>query len=653
MRQARDFREKTNRSLWSIPMVGIFPLLVTFLGWAQQPENVADAIIVNAKMITVDNGDFTEDLGTVAQALSVKGGKIREIGTNDQIRAGTGPDTRVYDLKGRTVLPGLVVVHEHPNDWDPVSPAQLKLVFRDDSKIIFRWVDGSPNEQIQKFPEMLKKAVAQARSDQWIYFVFSLGDQYQYSTGGNGGFGAPNVNILDGKLIPKTMLEELAPNNPLVLRNVFTGMLINDRAWEESKKVLPWSEVTKDMNEFGNGSGFRWMFSEVILKNFYPEYRELVRLGQSFWAGYGMTTYASECYNPSCVKVYSDLANSGEKAIRTGWKWNWRQHNFYDDPYFTNFVVWAEGKGNDYWWYMGSRPVARSGSACTDYELRATYIDRASDEELERMQNVRRNCAWAPGKLDRQNLYQYIRAGGRLINIHSVADKDIDYMMDVIEEASQDAAFTLEEIQAKRHGFDHTVMAPRPDQLERMKRLGMVTGGDAMEIFQAPPEILEMYGEEAVKHVVPKKMLSEAKIYNGFEVDRALVATDLTIFWVLARLIDRKAWDGQVYAPDQAVGRGLALKSATVFGAYYMMKEKELGSLEPGKLADFIVLDRDYTTIPERDIENIRVLMTVVGGKIVHLVPSMAGELGLEPVGAQHETGFWQEKSGSRVTGDR
>ena len=169
-----------------------------------------------------------------------------------------------------------------------------------------------------------------------------------------------------------------------------------------------------------------------------------------------------------------------------------------------------------------------------------------------------------------------------------------------------------------------------------------------MEIFQAPPKILEMYGEAAVKHVVPKKMLSEANIYNGFEVDRALVATDLTIFWVLARLIDRRAWDGQVYAADQAVGRGLALKSATVFGAYYMMKEKELGSLEPGKFADFIVLDRDYTSIPEQDIENTRILMTVVGGKVEHLVPPLAGELGLEPVGAQYETGFWQEKYGSR-----
>ena len=392
MPPTRDI-QKTSLSFWSIPVVGIFALLVTFTGRAQQPENVADAIVLNAKIVTVDNHDFTEDLGTIAQAISVKGGKVLEVGTNDQIRALAGPHTQVYDVKGRTVLPGLVVVHEHPNDWDPVTPAQLRQVFPDDSKVIFRWVDGSPNQQIQEFPGMLKEAVARARPGQWIYFVFSLGDRYQYSAGGNGGFGAPNVNVLDGKLIPKSLLEEIAPNNPLVLRNVFTGMLINDRAWEESKKALPWPEVTKDMNEFGNGSGFRWMFSEVILKDFYPEYRELARLGQSFWAGYGMTTYASECYNPSCVKVYSDLAGSDEKVIRTAWKWNWRQHSFYDDPYFTNFVVWAEGKGNDYWWYMGSRPVVRSGSACTDYELRAAYIDRASQQELERIRNVRQDCA--------------------------------------------------------------------------------------------------------------------------------------------------------------------------------------------------------------------------------------------------------------------
>ena len=58
-----------------------------------------------------------------------------------------------------------------------------------------------------------------------------------------------------------------------------------------------------------------------------------------------------------------------------------------------------------------------------------------------------------------------------------------------------------------------------------------------------------------------------------------------------------------------------------------------MGSLEPGKYADFIVLDRDYLTIPEDDIPNIRVLMTVVGGRTVHLVPALADEIGTEPVG--------------------
>lgn len=105
-------------------------------------------------------------------------------------------------------------------------------------------------------------------------------------------------------------------------------------------------------------------------------------------------------------------------------------------------------------------------------------------------------------------------------------------------------------------------------------------------------------------------------------------------------MVDRKAWDGKVYNPDEKVGRGLALKTATVFGAYYLLRENELGSLSRGKVADFIVLDRDYTTIAESDIENIRVLMTSVGGRVVHLVPSLAKELKLQPAGAQVEVGF-------------
>ena len=97
--------------------------------------------------------------------------------------------------------------------------------------------------------------------------------------------------------------------------------------------------------------------------------------------------------------------------------------------------------------------------------------------------------------------------------------------------------------------------------------------------------------------------------------------------------------DGRVYSPNQRIDRVTALKSATTWGSYYVLREKELGSLEPGKWADLLVLDRDYMTIPEQDIANIRVLMTMVGGQVVHLVPSLAREWGLQPTGAQVELG--------------
>jgi len=142
-------------------------------------------------------------------------------------------------------------------------------------------------------------------------------------------------------------------------------------------------------------------------------------------------------------------------------------------------------------------------------------------------------------------------------------------------------------------------------------------------------------GERVTSWVVPKKRLVEDGVYNTFEMNRALGSTDLAIFDGISWLINRKCWDGKLYGADQAVDRETALKAATVWGAYFSLREDVLDSLEPGKWADFLVLDRDYLTISTDDIENIRILMTVLGGKTIHLVPSLAREIGMPPAGAQ------------------
>lgn len=616
-------------------------VLIVGISLQAQSQQFSDLILYNGKVVTVDDNSFTANLGTIAQAMHVKDGKVLHLGNNAPIRAMAGPNTKVIDLKGRTVLPGIIVTHDHPFDWDSVNPLIVKKAIPEDA-VVTRVLAGSPQENLMAFPKVLDEAVNKAKPGQWIYIIFTLGNEYQYSMGGNGGYGRAGLNpdlfnILDGKHILKQTLDAAAPNNPVVLRDVFVASQLNQRAVDKAKEV--WKTFPSYLpdcvsDETGMGTGkpgcelnMRMLFSEVLMRDFYQYQKEVFRLGLEWWAGYGTTTFGSYCYNPTCVKVYDDLDRSNQMAIRQHWGWGWMDRILLPELFVKNFVNAMTNRGSDYFWFGGfSNGGGEDGAACTTVEPLDPAIPK-------------RPCNLDPGGAASKVLYEYIQNGGRYA-AHTVGDKDIDNLMDIIEKASAGAGMTPEQIRAKRHGFDHGVMSPRPDQIERIKKLGLIAGGNAPEIWQASPAIFQYYGERAAGWVVPKKRLMDAGIINTFEYDRAIGTTDFTAFTLLSWMVTRKAWDGKVYAPDQKISRELALKTATAWGSYYVLRENVLGSLQPGKWADFMVIDRDYLTIPEDDIENIRVLMTVVGGKVAHLVPSLARELGMQPAGAQVTLGF-------------
>jgi len=236
-------------------------------------------------------------------------------------------------------------------------------------------------------------------------------------------------------------------------------------------------------------------------------------------------------------------------------------------------------------------------------------------------------------------MYKIIQNGGRLIGSHEFGDVDIDNIMALIQKASKDAGMTPEEIRSKRHTADHMQGWPRPDQIPTLKELGMIVGGTNLYIYQDAPRWMRDYGEKSLEMVVPRKKLIETGIMQGIEVDKPYELTPSTLFTYLSWSITRKAQDGKVYAPLQRISREEALKTATIWPAYYVLKEKELGSLKPGRWADFLVIDKDYLTVPEDQIAGIHILMTQLGGKVVHLAPSLARELGTQPKGAAVELG--------------
>jgi cytosine/adenosine deaminase-related metal-dependent hydrolase len=97
-----------------------------------------------------------------------------------------------------------------------------------------------------------------------------------------------------------------------------------------------------------------------------------------------------------------------------------------------------------------------------------------------------------------------------------------------------------------------------------------------------------------------------------------------------------REYDGRVWQPEERIDRVHALKMWTSWASRYVMKEDQLGSLETGKWADFLVMDRDYFTVPVDDLLKIRPLMTMVGGKVIVLNQSLASEWGTTPVGPDY-----------------
>ncbi len=611
-------------------------------GRALAQQQPMDMVVYNAQIITVDDHGFSSELGTIAQAMHIQDGKVLHLGSDAEIRAMAGPDTKQINLNGRTVIPGMILTHEHPWDWNPTEPYPVKAVLND-GNVVARFLEGSPDENVKAFPGVLSEAVEKAKPGQWIYIVLTYGKHYEYAPWGTGRLGRKGLDpasydpVGEGSgIINRAGLDAAAPNNPVVVRDVFVSMQMNQKAVEESRKVFNEPDVNPEPGASGGaGPGFRWMFQNVVMKDYYPELVELMRLGLDWWAGYGMTTFASNIYDPMNIRVNGELDKKGLMPVRQMWSWNWRNRRFASDQFYLNTIANLTGYGTDYFWFGGATII--QGRGCTSTPLlESSTLAKSKETGLDGFYSARvRSCAYLPGSDYADQLYNYIRAGGRFVNHHMIGDGDVDNAMTIIVKASRDAGMTEEEIRAKRHTFDHSVMFPRPDQVDLMRHLGIITSGTPFEIYLGSPAAYNLWGESVVNWEVPKKRLVDGKIYNSLELDHAIGTSDLTILKAISWMITRESWDGKVYAPDQRVDRETALKISTIWGAYYVMRENVLGSLEPGKWADFVVLDRDYLTVPEEEIGNLRTFMTVVGGKVVHLVPSLARELGMQPAGAQ------------------
>ncbi len=596
--------------------------LFSFIPWlaAQEPE--ADIVLHNGKVLTVDASFST------AEAVAITGNKIAAVGTNQEALAMAGPHTQKIDLKGRMVVPGLM--DTHINSWnDPGSylaelPADRAWEFDVDWRAVTEKADVLA--QISGFMEN-----SQPKAGGWLLFH-------------NEPRAVPQRKILYDDLT-RYDLDKVAPHNPVVLTMGFpaeNGLFVNSMAID-----ILW----KDHGDFINKYGRYWVGADglpdghleapaarLILNKYLPRatpeelapgYRQVMEELN----GQGLTTISNKMRLHG-IEAYKILERRGEQTVRLAYGLGWDYFGSITDiPNGLKQFQNTTGTGTDMNWVVSFAPAASDGSstrACTNQKRLAAYDDLDSwwpvgqcltDDEYRGSSG---RSASISGNYFREWIMTMGRYGLRLATDHVAGDRTAANLLDMIEEIQKQYGPNATQDWA----FDHCAMMD-PEDIPRAARLGIMYSCAPKYILTAS-SVAKGYGEQiAHTFVVPVKSMIDAGSKVAYES-----GTYGNVWEGLETFLTRKDNDGKVWGPQEQLDRPTVLKMATQWAADYVLKGDQLGSIEPGKLADLLVLDKDYLRIPVEQVGEIRPQVTISDGRIVFVHTDFAAEYNLRPQGA-------------------
>ena len=571
------------------------PRLVTY------PE----AVIVNARIVSMSDTGLNENTGATYEALAIRGGRILDLGTTADIRKLAGPETRIYDVKGRTVIPGIIDTHAHLWDyaqdhWGPKldSLYQIKAEEKDTWKDI-----------VQKTLDLVAAEKSKKKPGDWIIISWPRRVEGIQS----------DVAIRNHRILTRQMLDK-ANDVQKVLIEGNRGVM-NTPAQDAYGKYFggDYPEMEPEYGIVLSATVDRLLFAEEL----YDMKTQIAMIGQEIkeWAAYGTTAWSSSV--ESYKQLAAVLALDAEDRLSTRVAYAFGPSFYRTMPLHPYLLHDFRGYGTDRLWFNAWSTTSNDGA----YPLLATTIE--ARPEIKERELLR-------GRNDYTR--QYAAADLRFSNTHIAGDRTLDITMDMIEQGSKEANMTIEQIRAKRHASDHCRLNPRPEQVPRLKQLGMIMSCAPKYIGGDGPEVAKDYGEQYLDWVVPMKSMLEGGVMVVYESDTHEVA-GVGHFYYLGQMVTRET-DSGVLGPDQKISRILALKTATTWAPYYLFKEKEMGTLEQGKYADLQVLSKDYfdaKTVPDNMIKTVRPLMTLVGGRAEYIDPAFATELKNEPQGIQPE----------------
>ncbi len=544
----------------------------------------ADLILHNGKVITVD-AKFT-----VREAVAIQGNRVLAVGASKDLLAKfRGVKTQVIDLQGKTVLPGLIDAHVHALE-SGLSEFRGPL---------------PPFDSIAAIQDYVRARARVTPKGEWIVVPRTL---------------PPRLREMR---MPTRQDLDVTTDHPVA----FDGSYV----WAANTMALRISGITRDTPNPPGGEIVKGADGEPngILRNAshllrgvtraapFTEEEKLAALETMLrlYRRAGLTAIHDRAVTPAEVALFEKLKAQGRLPVRTVLTWRVATarpveeivREIRSSPWRTNL--------GDEWLKFGALKVTLDGgqSVGTAYQ-RMPYGPFGRQLYGQTDPDARGTLFVEPAKL--LEIFRAARDKGWSLTAHAQGGGAIDVLLDAFEALDREKP-----IAPTRSHVMHGSMQ-NPDSLDRMKRLGIVADVQPGWLHYDAPALARVFGERNLRWFFPMRGYLDRGIpaaggsdhMLGHDKDRAV--NPYNPFFGMWMTITRRTTEGRVLFPEERVTREEAIRMWTTWAAYLHFSEKEQGSIEPGKLADLVVIDRDILSCPEDEIRAIQPLMVILDGRI-------------------------------------
>jgi predicted amidohydrolase YtcJ len=558
-------------------------ILLSTITMAQAPANQdkpkADQIFVHGNIYTGVRGASTFREMQRAEAMAIRGDRILAIGETEEILKLKGSQTQVVDLHGEFVMPGFNDAHVHLAEAG-FERLRVNLV---------------GTRSLDEFRERIRKKAATAAPGEWI-----LG-------------GGWDETLWPVKTPPtKWDIDEVTADHPVFLQRVDGHIAVaNNRALQLAGITLATRDPEGgkiDRDESGTPTGVlretaRDIVNAVIPQPTHDQRRAALEAALADAAQWGITS-AQDNSGWDDFLIYEELEREGKLPIRIS---EWL-------PFDASVPELQEKQAthprSDLMLHTAMLKGFMDGSLGSHTAaMLQPYSDDPKNSGLPQ---------YDPAKLN-EMAKERVDAGFQL-GFHAIGDKGVQMALDAFDGAEKDAR--VKKVKAANGGDDYRLriehaQVTTPAQIERFKTLKVIASMQPNHLLTDMNWAKARLGEARAAHSYAWAEFLNHGVTLAFGTDYPV--EPITPFRGLYAAVTRRSEDGKLeYEPSQKLTMEQAIAAYTTGSAFAQFEEKEKGKLQPGMLADFVILDRDITAVSAQKILQTKVLRTVVGGKTVY-----------------------------------